>query len=169
MTDLHACCDPFVLLSVERLKFHCLAQANMLLSRRPLCQAWLWGHYKRENPSSPFFHYKKKRLSASIKVVNGSYSRHLENVNFFGHRVGMIINHGDSVIPPWSGFIRETVAACAFKPSKLFSAVFKYRSAEHMWAWRDSEISTSAFLLFALTIAADVDMNKLPTSVVHTT
>lgn len=61
MTDLHAGCDPFCLLSVEHLKFRCLAQANVLLSRRPLCQAWLPGRDKRENPSSLFFHYKKKK------------------------------------------------------------------------------------------------------------
>lgn len=62
MTDPHAGCDPPCLLTVEHLKFHCLAQANVLLSRRPLCQAWLRGHYKRGNPSSPFFSYKKKKV-----------------------------------------------------------------------------------------------------------
>lgn len=112
MTDPPAGCDPPRLLTAERLKFHCLAQANVLLSRRPPCQAWLRGHYKRENPSSPFFYYKKNRFSASIKVVNGGYSVHLGSINVFGHRVGMIIHHGDGVIPPWLAFIREVARMC---------------------------------------------------------
>lgn len=30
---------------------------------------------------------------------------HLGSINVFGHRVGMIINHGDRVIAPWkAGF-----------------------------------------------------------------
>lgn len=73
----------FLLLAVAHLKSYCLARANILQSRGPLCQAWLWGYYKKgkshlpQKPSS----ITGKRFSPSIETVNGSHSSHLENIN----------------------------------------------------------------------------------------
>ena len=56
MTGLHGRSDP---------SFHSAWNTRSstvgFLSRRPVCQARLRGHYKRENPSSPFFHYTRKK------------------------------------------------------------------------------------------------------------
>lgn len=46
-----------------------------------------------------FFHHRKEVFPLLLKIVNGSYSRRLENINwcfFFRLYVGRAISHGDS-------------------------------------------------------------------------
>lgn len=62
MTKSHGCSGLFYRLAVAHLRSHCLIQASILQSRRPLRQAWLWGRYKKGKPIFPktFFHYRKE-------------------------------------------------------------------------------------------------------------
>lgn len=134
-----------LLLIVAHLTSYCQARANILLSGGSLCQAWLWGYYKKGKPIFPktFFHYRKEVFcfyrNCQWKLFKALGKHQLLLFQSLCWQNDQSRGQHDSSIVGFQKKGRLCVRACDFTPLILLTigVVWKhFSSTGHMCIWQ---------------------------------